>query len=386
VKISFLQMDEDREKFDLKLQKYYSNQRSSNLRTNLSLKGPETFASLIEDHCVDTLALREANHSARRRISDLESELAEIKAKRDAESSVFQQERRSGNSVLLALSHVPALKPTCDSHLEQNRIGERQAALAIAEHDAILIQQLEEEVVSLRSQHECDAKLVKDATEAITILLKENAEKDSKISDQETALAAMATKVNQLTEHMLSAQLLIQGGIRDHQIVLDYALSNSKPAAERPTIDIPRCSPYRAGPQDNPDRPSSSRTLTMKSQNSPTGTSEYLSSTELKRLSPKGFPCRDSDENIVNHLRIENAELLEMLHKERALLRWQEAALNEVRASAEELTLLEAEEIARLEFELDACTIEKNNWERKCKIALSSMQLLQQQQQQQPLL
>lgn len=378
-------MDEDREKFDLKLQKYYSNQRSSNLRTNLSLKGPETFASLIEDHCVDTLALREANHSARRRISDLESELAEIKAKRDAESSVYQQDRRSGSSVFLALSHVPALKPTCDSHVEQNRKGERQAALAIAEHDANLIQQLEEEVVNLRSQHECDAKLVKDATEAITILLKEVAEKDLKISDQDAVSAAMTTKVNQLTEHMQSAQLLIQSGIRDHQLVLDYALSSPKSANERPTIDIPRCSPNRAGPQDHPDRPSSSRILT-KSQNSPTGTSEYLSSTEWRRLSPKVVPCHERNETVENHLRIQNAELLEMLQKERALLRWQEAALNEVRASAEELTLLEAEEIARLEFELDACVIEKNNWERECKIALSSMQMLQQQQQQQPLL
>jgi hypothetical protein len=364
-------MDEDREQFDLKLQKYYSNQRSSSLRTNLSLKGPENFASLIEDHCVDTLALREANHSARRRISDLESELAEIKAKRDAESSLFQQEKRSGSSALLALSHAPALKPTCDSHLEQNRIGERQAALAIAEHDANLIQQLEEEMVSLRSQHECDAKLVKDATEAITILLKEVAVKDSKISDQEAAIAAMAKKVNQLTEHMQSAQLLIQSGIRDHQLVLDYALSSPKTVNERPTIDIPRWSPNRAG-QDIPDRPLSSRTITMKSQNSPTGTSEYLSSTEWRRLSPnKAVLCHDRDESIENRLRIENAELLEMLQKERALLRWQEAALNEVRSSAEDLTLLEAEEIARLEFELDACVIEKNNWERKCKASRS---------------
>lgn len=377
-------MDEDREKFDLKLQKYYSNQRSSNIRSDLSLKGPETFASLIEDHCVDTLALREANHSARRRISDLESELAEIKAKRDAESSIYQQERRSNSSALLASSLVPALKPICDVHLEENRKGERQAALAVAEHDAILIQQLEEEVVSLRSQHECDAKLVKDATEAITNLLKELAEKDLRISDQDAASVLMATKIDQLTEHMQSAQLLIQGGIRDHQLVLDYALSSTKPGSERPTSDVLRCSTNRAMPQNNPERPLSSRTLTMKSQNSPTGTSEYLSSTEFRRLPPKGAFFCERDESVEHHLRIENAELLEMLQKERALLRWQETALNEVRTSAEEVTLLEAEEIARLEFELEVCVHEKNSWERRCKVALSSMQ--QPQQQQQPLI
>jgi hypothetical protein len=40
-----------------------------------------------------------------------------------------------------------------------------------------------------------------------------------------------------------------------------------------------------------------------------------------------------------------------------------------VRASAEEITLLEAEEIARLEAELDRCNEEKEQWQKKCKAA-----------------
>ena len=77
-----------------------------------------------------------------------------------------------------------------------------------------------------------------------------------------------------------------------------------------------------------------------------------------------------------NHLRAENAKLLNDLEKERELLRRQEKALDQVRTSAEEITLLEAEEIVRLETELEICSDLKDEWEKKCKNALSHVKQL----------
>jgi hypothetical protein len=68
-------------------------------------------------------------------------------------------------------------------------------------------------------------------------------------------------------------------------------------------------------------------------------------------------------------LRRENARLKHQLHRERSMCRGQEEALNKVRSSAEEITLLEAEEIARLEVELDRSMEEKEHWQRRCKAA-----------------
>jgi hypothetical protein len=76
---------------DSKLQVYYSNKKSINNNSQKS-QSPQHFDSdnlslLIEDHCVDAIALREANNSMRRQITSLNSELIELKVKKDIESS-----------------------------------------------------------------------------------------------------------------------------------------------------------------------------------------------------------------------------------------------------------------------------------------------------------
>jgi hypothetical protein len=78
-------------------------------------------------------------------------------------------------------------------------------------------------------------------------------------------------------------------------------------------------------------------------------------------------------------LRIEITTQSKLLERERSLLREQEIILRQVRDSAVEITLLEAEEIARLECDLEKCHDEKENWHRKCRKAEYHVdQLLQQ--------
>ena len=373
----------EREKFDQKLQLFYSNQRSSSIKSSMSTEGPETLASLIEDHCVDTLALREANYSARRRISDLESELAELKAKKDAETSILQADRRASGNALLASTLQSVSKPTADQQLEQNRVREREAALAIAEHDSILIKRLEDEMIGLKSQHDRDLKLINDAVEKVTYLLSEVAEKERRISEQDEMLTKQDIQLKKLTTHMQGAQQLIKNGIRDHQLILEYAASNKMGISnQKPDLEKRKalhCLTNKQSSRDSNDDPLTSKTIFLPPQPL-TGNSDNLLSTELRKLSSKGSPNSEhTSSNIEHELRLKNAQLQELLMKERALLKWQEMNLIEVRASAEELTLLEAEEIARLEMELESCFIEKVDWESKCKLAKLDVMRLQRQ-------
>ena len=78
---------------------------------------------------------------------------------------------------------------------------------------------------------------------------------------------------------------------------------------------------------------------------------------------------RNDNSNYTHKLRVENAKLLESLSRERELLKGQEEALRHVRASAEEITLLEAEEIVRLESELNKSFAQTDYWRKKCKLA-----------------
>lgn len=349
----------------------------------MSTEGPETLASLIEDHCVDTLALREANYSARRRISDLESELAELKAKKDAETSILQAGGRASGNSILGSTLQSASKPSTDQQLEQNRVREREAALAIAEHDSILIKQLEEEMVGLNSQHNRDLKLINDAFEKITYLLRDVAEKERRISEQDELLAKQEIQLKKLTTHMQGAQQLIKNGILNHQLVLEYTASNKKGISnQKPELDKRKDLQSLRSKQSSSD--SNDDSLTAKRNILPprplTGNSDNLPSAELRKLSSEGLHNLEHTSNNVEHeLRLKNTQLQELLMRERALLKWQEMNLIEVRASAEELTLLEAEEIARLETELESCFVEKVNWESKYKLANLDLKRLQRQ-------
>jgi hypothetical protein len=68
-------------------------------------------------------------------------------------------------------------------------------------------------------------------------------------------------------------------------------------------------------------------------------------------------------------VRAENVRLRAALAHETQRLREQEDAFTRVRVSAEEITLLEAEEIARLETELDKCLDDKEHWQKRAKAA-----------------
>jgi hypothetical protein len=365
--------DMEREKFDKKLQMFYLSQKNGSARAALSNECNDTLASLIKEHCADTLALREANDFARRRISDLESELSELKAKKDAETSVFKTVR-SSNSVVIhsSKSSSSGSQHTTDMHIEENRRRERHAALAIAEHDSLIIQQLEVEAEALRSQHECDLILIKDATGTITRLLKDIKEKDVKISKQAERASLLEKHMKLLAEHIRSAQSLIQNSMQDHRIVLDYALSSDRAMVETSEEHMKRqglrCWTH-VNNLNEQRRPQMLASNITKYGHTP--------STNTITRDLNGFILDEQEDKygtIEYNLRTENAKLFKMLQKERELSKWQEITIKEVQASAEEVTLLEAAEIVRLEEALELCHTERDEWEKRCNLALLNVE------------
>ena len=329
--------------FDNQMRRYYQQQRQLQENHHASA-GPlstneERLAGLIEDHCVDTMTLRQAHDSSRRRIVELESELAEMRAKKQAEAYVWGGSSNPfGSPVAVKSLTGYAGEP----HMEENRRHERQAALAIAEHDAVLIRKLEGELVALRSQHETDVRLVKECAERVDSLLRENEEKAMRVSLSDAAAQRLQAQIHTLTDRLRTAELLLQHEKssnlsrmdslrRDDDAVLRLMDADSAAAAS--------FEKYLTGPNE----------------------SESMA-----------------------RVRAENARLRAALAHESKRLREQEDAFTRVKLSAEEITVVEAQEIARLERELDKCLDDKEHWQKRAKSA--EFDLLQLQQRYQELL
>jgi hypothetical protein len=390
----------DSDNFDAKLQAYYSNKKSDNDNTqrkqNPLFFDSENLSLFIEDHCVDTIALREANNSMRRRITDLNSELIELKVKKDIENPKLLVEVGQKSSPVSNTSSSTGLV----SHIDENRRRERQAQLAIAEHDANLIRLLETEMINLETQHEVDENSVRDNTQRIAHLLQENEEKDLRLAYNDAATLRLDVQIKNLSDQLKSHELLLENERmllmnekNNHKITMDNA-SHSRILASEGSTSQPfkrlegkegnKYQLHSLGSTSHESTPRSERRYSASTANTEHKQTQNASNHKDKQLisnfrTSSSFPGplklfpKDSVERGTtsdpDHLRIENAVLLEELESIRELVRRQENALNQVRTSAEEITLLEAEEIARLETELEKSLTEKDQWRQRCKSA-----------------
>lgn len=409
--------------FDLKMQQYYSKIKTSS--KDNSSHDPEILTSLIEDHCIDTLALRDANDTARRKISYLESELVQLRAQKSAESNAFGHQKGESSTATSDLTHL-------------SRRRERQANNAITEHDGILIHRLQDELAVLVSQVEAESRLVKDRSDRITSLLKDNKDKDLKILALEIEYKKASAYIRNLETqiksnqpnldierrlHRLRAESLpiTYGDITHSTIRCEEGKAEHQQPSSANIANQLKSDYCRTGHTENPGR-LNDRFLCSPG-NKLSENVEFLRShdgrpkTTVQQASSRGIvSCEtnkgrerrasvDSDSRnpltraphnshrssvgsnagdwkvqaLERDLRIENRTLTRLLEEERGRLRQQETILVLVRDSAVEITLLEAEEIVRLECDLDKCHDEKENWRRKCRKAEYHVDQLSQQ-------
>ena len=428
-KLQRLESDE----FDLKLQMYYTNVRTDvNDNQNLlsPLNNPEILPALIEDDYSDNVALREANEVARRRIVYLESELSGMKIQKAA--AAISPNHEGGLFIPGIVSPTAFNSVTSYSaQVDENRRQERIATSAIAAHDAMLIGHLEAELKCLQIKHTDDMELVKESVTKIANLLKENSEKDLILSSHDAATISFDAKVIHLSAQLKATEMLLETERNESKAALESATAAIIDAEKQRLKDIENRAEKqrlkdienRADKQRHKDtenrvdgnsqstRSGSSREENQRvsngngrSKSSVTKSSTHVSSIDNvshNRMVPliassknningdarchhsksfmRSFDPEKIDENLhqINlalraeneQLAAENGQLAETLEKERKLLMGQADALNQVRASAEEITFLEAEEIARLESELSKCFDEIDFWRKKCKVA-----------------
>ena len=120
----------ERNNFDLKMQVYYLNEKMAN---NLSDSKGGSDGEEDEFHeyeygkrSSEMLTLTEENSQFKRRVVELESELLQLRLQSQKDTARYEAALRA--------------QPTS---MEEAQKREREAAFAIAEHDAILIHKLE---------------------------------------------------------------------------------------------------------------------------------------------------------------------------------------------------------------------------------------------------
>jgi hypothetical protein len=498
----------ERENFDLKMRLYYLNNEKNHSRHSED-ETAENVVNLLSQRDLTYEQLRAANEEAHNRIGELQSELTILKAKQDSNESSYE-------NILLKNQRLGSLQ------LEENLKRERQAAQAIAKHDAALITNYEKEIERLQDTHHADTLLISECSERVSELMKIVEEKNKELERQHHSLIAAQQHVEVLTDRISKQEILL---IKNEQTFKSNAIASlsralNPPAAPgafppppapppphvwngntyqhhlpqghaQPSLSSMRSSPYgqpsfhepsqhepsgfQPAPKlgapffvsegidsplpghqppssfarpTSPQHPFNTRSLHPMSSSFPapssqqafplrkdqipkdfSGGAQRLSSTsasfhhpspprrslspqhrEVPASAPQPPPIpqhppfsatslgtsHDDEVFATNKLRSvlhrevesgklqiktlteENAVLRDTLEKNKILIENQEKTLERVRVSAEEMSLLEAEEIARLEVELERLKLDRDKWMTASNRHETQLELLKQ--------
>ena len=116
---------------------------------------------MFDNRDITIVSLKEANMLSKQKIHDLESQILVLKSQ-----SISNISSKSNNTELL----------------EQNLRTERQAALAIAQHDGYVIAELEKENRLLRDRKETDKKIIEELVNKVSFLMNSIESKDIELN------------------------------------------------------------------------------------------------------------------------------------------------------------------------------------------------------------
>lgn len=393
--------------FDMKLQMYYSNIKAGSNITDDLLSTPrdgDVINDISEGRDVHPSASQDVNAITNRGKRNLESELRSTRAEMESDPSYLHSRGKATATptATVGTSGYPSENPV---QVDVNRKHEREAAVAIAAHDALLIRRLESEISNLQLKHQHDLLLIKEGALKVAGLTRENTAKDLLLSSRAAAsqsfdakmvaLSALLQdsekhleierKANRISAEKVHAARIAEEGHTTGRTLegKDNIIIKSENLPRPPLLTNPssNCMPNKLissrnnlSPKNSVARTSSNDTSSQLMSTLSSGRTSYNSPAFTPR--PQSFlrtfePGKSMEDlrTINEQLRIEVVRLSDMLNRERMLSEGQEEALNQVRESAEEITLLEAEEIARLETEIIKCSDEKDYWRKKCKLA-----------------
>ena len=403
--------------FDLKMQHYYSKMKTSG-KTDV-INDCDSIQQSFGVSIHDNIEMRD-NSTGRRKMAQLEAESSEVRVSNYADAGPVNGHTER-NGISLMGSNILGSKSNDLAHLSENRRRERQATIAVAEHDSILIHQLQRAISMLQSRHDDDTKQARDNDQTISRILQDNNEKSLLIAGLEIECQKANALIRSLKTQLTSTTTLLENERSSNRIAREDAFTAKEGeryligtqeekrasslhfAANQITeMTLNSGSNWNATPRwqgggetdshfifpnkelhSKISRMSSGEYLALRGQQ-PTQRANsccngvLMASSSHERV-PENFltpnakrhdiALENSESGYDNQLRAENIELQRTLEKERMLLRDQEIVVNKIRDSAVEITLLEAEEIARLENDLAQCYEEKDLWRGKCRAA-----------------
>lgn len=403
--------------FDLKMQHYYSKMKMS-CKTDV-INDCDTIQQCFGVSIHDKIEMRE-DSTGRRKMAQLETGLSEARASNYADAGLVAEHTES-NGISLMGTNILGSKSNDLAHLSENRRRERQATIAVAEHDTILIHQLQRAISMLQSRHDDDTKQARDNDQTISRILQDNNEKSLLIAGLEIECQKANALIRSLRSQLTSTTTLLENERSSNRIAREDAFTAKEGeryligtqeekrasslhfAANQITEMTFNCGRnltatprWQGGGETDShfvfpnkelhskiSRLSSGEHLAPRGQQ-PTQIANsccngILMASSLHERVTENFltpnakrpdtALENSESGYENQLRAENIELQRTLVKERMLLRDQEIVVNKIRDSAVEITLLEAEEIARLENDLAQCYEEKDLWRGKCRAA-----------------
>jgi hypothetical protein len=238
----------ERENFDLKMRLFYKEKES--LKDNSTLEDEaERVVGILQTRDDTYDQLRRANEEAYNTISELRAELQLVKASKEGSNSAYE-------GLLHKNQRLASLQ------LEENLKRERQAAQAIASHDASLIAKLEEDLELLQATHEADNKLVSECAGRVAELMGIVEEKNETIQKQSSALDAANEHIEVLTDRVSRQEIFLIRG--DQQDLLPKSDSGNLPIENTSSRDhhhYHHYHPSTAAPSFSPSRNLSASSL-----------------------------------------------------------------------------------------------------------------------------
>eukprot|EP01034_Spumella_vulgaris_P022697 gene22697-28848_t len=224
--------------------------------------------------------------------------------------------------------------------VEENRKRERDAAMAIAEHDAAVIRKLQSDIVSIQHQHESDKDLVNSCAEKLAQQLEVVASKDNLITE-------LSESVNDL-KHTISS-------LSNNNTLNDIHLNSSRFLDEShyDFSNSPRLNSSNTGGEHL-------KTRTTNGNGSDDTRSPFIGTEHYDDITVKYY------RNEVSKLTIENNAMREKLERQALHMEHQEEALSRLNRSASDISRVESAEVSRLGTELDRCIQEKESLQIKC--------------------
>lgn len=152
----------ENQNFELKMKIYYLvNKEPKKENDNLDESVLEENNSLLKQKDGEIVALKDTNRILRCQISDLQDDVVQLRLKLTAlAASNANAGVSTANSIVIANAN----------QFEENRKKEKEATLALVQHDEYIIKQLQEEIRTLRTQHIQDSEILGECAEKNTIL------------------------------------------------------------------------------------------------------------------------------------------------------------------------------------------------------------------------